>query len=170
MNDELKGISVLQIKDNTFKLVGNDWMLITAGKAGEFNTMTASWGGLGILWGKNVCFTFIRPTRYTYGFMEKEEHFTLSFFEEKYRDALNFCGSKSGRDVDKAKATGLTPMETTGSVYFKEARLVLVCKKLYFQDINPTNFLVPEIEKNYTEKDYHRMYIGEITECLERPK
>ena len=163
MNEKFKEIKPSLIKDNTFKLIGEDWMLITAGKIDKFNMMTASWGGFGILWSKEVCFCFIRPTRYTYTFIEKESYFTICFFDEKYRDALNFCGTKSGRDVDKMSGAGLTPVKSSsGSVYFDEARMVIECKKIYFQDIEPKNFLDAKIENNYPKKDYHRMYIGEI--------
>ena len=158
-----------KIQENVFKLIGKDWMLVTAGDKGSFNTMTASWGGMGILWNKQVSFCFVRLSRYTYTFMENTDYYTLSFFEEKYRDVLNICGSKSGRDIDKVVETGLTPVEDdTGAVYFNEAKLVLVCKKLYFQDIEPLNFLEPGINMNYPTKDYHRMYIGEITKCYIR--
>lgn len=154
------------LTDNPFKLIGADWMLITAGTQEAFNTMTASWGGLGVLWERKVAFCFIRPTRYTYEFVEKSERFTLSFFEEKYRKALEFCGSHSGRDTDKIKGAGLTPVKEGGFVYFNEARLVLACKKLYFQDISPERFLDPKIESLYPKKDYHRMYVAEIVKCL----
>jgi len=156
-----------ELNDNPFKLIGKDWMLITAGSPDKFNTMTASWGGLGVLWNKKVCFIFVRPSRYTYGFLEESDTFTLSFFEEKYREALSFCGSKSGRDVDKVTATGLTPIASeSGSIYFEEARLVMECKKIYYQDIVLANFLDSEnIEKCYNGQDYHRVYVGEILGC-----
>jgi flavin reductase (DIM6/NTAB) family NADH-FMN oxidoreductase RutF len=129
--------------------------------------MTASWGGFGVVWGKNICWIVIRPHRHTYGFVEKAGYFSLSFFNEKYRDALNFCGSNSGKNVDKVKGTGLTPVETgSGNVYFSEARLVIECRKLYFTDIDPSHFIDPAIESNYPAKDYHRMFIGEIVQCL----
>ena len=167
MPNHLKETSPELIRDNVFRLIGADWMLVTAGTRDAFNTMTASWGGMGVLWNKNICFCVIRPHRYTYGFMEHAEHFTLSFFDEAYREALNFCGSKSGRNVDKVAATGLTPMTgATGAVYFAEARLVLECRKIYFQDMNPAHFLDPNIDENYPKKDYHRMYLGEILRCL----
>jgi len=167
MGSKFKEIRPEEIGDNTFKLIGDDWMLITAGNLKKFNTMTASWGGFGILWHKKVCFCVVRPQRYTYKFMEEADTFTLSFFDDKYRNVLQFCGSKSGRDVDKIAATGITPVEDAeGKVYFSEARLVIECKKIYFQDLNPEHFLDPDIHKNYPAKDYHRMYIGEITRCL----
>jgi flavin reductase (DIM6/NTAB) family NADH-FMN oxidoreductase RutF len=154
------------LRDNPFKLIGTDWMLITAGTPDSFNTMTASWGGMGVLWQKQVCFCFIRPTRYTYEFVERARHFTLSFFYAHYRNVLEFCGSHSGRDTEKVKESNLTPVKKDECVYFAEARLVLVCKKLYFQDINPDHFLDPQIDSLYPVKDYHRMYVGEIITCL----
>lgn len=154
------------LSDNAFKLIGSDWMLITAGAPDLFNTMTASWGGLGVLWERKVAFCFVRPTRYTYGFIERSQYFTLSFFEERYRKALAFCGSHSGKDMDKIKEAGLTPIRESGHVYFKEARLVLACRKLYYQDLSPERFLDEKIVTLYPEKDYHRMYVGEIITCL----
>ncbi|MFA4851019.1 MAG: flavin reductase family protein [Bacteroidales bacterium] len=160
-------INADDIIDNPFKLIGTDWMLITAGIKDSFNTMTAGWGGMGILWKMQVAFCFVRPTRYTYRFMEKNDYFTLTFFDEKYRDILNFCGTKSGRNFDKIKETGLKPLETKkGSIYFEQARLVLECRKIYFDDIKPENFLESKIHNAYPEKDYHRLYIGEIITCM----
>lgn len=125
-----KEINPKEIVESPFKLIGDDWALVTAGDREKFNTMTISWGGVGIMWGKPVVFTFIRPQRYTFAFMENGDRYTMSFFDEKYRDALKFCGSKSGRDYNKVKETGLTPAFTeNGSVYFEEAKLVLECKK-----------------------------------------
>jgi len=167
MLDGFKEINPEQISENLLKLIGQDWTLITAGPTDSYNTMTASWGGFGILWSRNVCWCVIRPQRYTYEFMEREEHFTLSFFEEKYRDALNLCGTKSGRDIDKAAATGLIAIEGTlpATTTFAQACLVMECRKIYIQDVDPKNFLDPTIEKNYPIQDYHRMYLGEIVKC-----
>mgnify|MGYP003899451043 CR=1 FL=1 len=158
-----KSIKPVEIRDNVFDLIGNDWMLITAGTPDNYNTMTASWGGMGVLWGKNVCFVFIRPSRYTYEFMEKNEAFSLSFFTKEWRNALAFCGTRSGRDVDKARETGLKPFPAgNGTTGFEQARIIIECRKIYFQDITPAQFLDPSIEKNYNGSDYHRMYVGEI--------
>ncbi len=169
MEKVFRETDVQSLKESTFKLLGSDWMLITAGSIESFNTMTAAWGGLGVLWDKNVCYCFIRPQRYTYEFMEKADSFTLSFFEEKYRDMLDFCGVNSGRDTDKVKETGITPAGgKLSTVYFSEARLVFICRKIYFQDLIPDHFLDQSIQKNYPIKDYHRMYIGEIVSCLKK--
>jgi flavin reductase (DIM6/NTAB) family NADH-FMN oxidoreductase RutF len=160
-------IGIKDIRENVFELIGDKWMLITGGDKDGFNTMTASWGGAGILWQKAVTFCFVRPQRYTRKFMDYGTYFSLSFFGEKYRDALFFCGSKSGRDIDKVKETGLTPYITDcGAVCFEEAELVLVCRKIYFHDMDPENFLAPEIAGVYENGDYHRMYVGEIIEVL----
>jgi flavin reductase (DIM6/NTAB) family NADH-FMN oxidoreductase RutF len=167
MRQLFRRIKPESIEDNPFRLIGSDWMLITAGTPESYNTMTASWGGLGKLWHDSVALCFVRPTRFTYRFMEQARTFTLSFFSSRYRKALEFCGAKSGRDVDKARVTGLTPVPVgPGGVSFAQARLVLVCRKLYYQDLDPKHFLAAAIHRNYPGKDYHRMYIGKITSCL----
>lgn len=169
MSNKFSSITPYNLSNNVFKLVGKDWMLITAGNMQSHNTMTASWGGLGILWNKEVCFCFVRPTRHTYKFIEKSEFFTLSFFEEEYRKMLNFCGSKSGRDYNKTLETGLIPIKSEhGSIYFEQAKLVLECKKLYADDIDPALFVDAQLDKNYPLKDYHRMYIGQIYKVLQK--
>ncbi len=161
-----KKINPEDIEDNCFKLLEKDWMLITAGNLENFNTMTASWGGFGVLWHKKVAFCVVRPTRYTYQLLEANEYFTLSFFDEKYRDILMFCGTQSGKNVDKIEATGLIPIATPNeSVYFMQSRLVMECRKLYYDDIKPANFCDVRINDNYPAKDYHRLYIGEIVNC-----
>ena len=167
MIDSFKLIKPEEIQDNPFKLVGSDWMLITAGSPDSFNTMTASWGGFGVIWNKNICWCVIRPQRYTFEFIERAETFTLSFFSEKYKQALTLCGTRSGRDIAKASAAGLTPIagRLQSATCFAEARMVLECRKLYYQDITPGNFIDPAIEDNYPDKDYHRMYMGEVVYC-----
>lgn len=159
-----------EIADNPFKLIGRDWMLIAAGTPDAFNMMTASWGALGELWGRRVAFCFVRPHRYTFQFMERATHYTLNFFDESYRHVLDFCGNHSGREVNKAQATGLTPVAGTESaVYFAQARLVLECRKLYAQDLAPDCFVDLTIgPRHYPQRDYHRMYVGEIVRCLAR--
>ena len=170
MSDNFTEIAPTAIKDNTFKLIGRDWMLVTAGTTAAFNPMTANWGGLGYLWNRDVCFCFVRPQRHTYSLMESADHFTLSFFDKAHRAALDYCGSRSGRDVDKVAATGLTPItDETGAVYFAEARLVLVCRKLYGGDLSGAAFTDPSLPAEiYSKGDFHRMYVGEIVRCLAR--
>ncbi|MDD5019829.1 MAG: flavin reductase [Candidatus Omnitrophica bacterium] len=169
MAGRLKAVKPELLKDNPFQAIGKEWMLISAGTSEYHNMMTASWGAWGVLWHKPVCFCFIRPHRYTFEFMERKPFYTLNFFDKKFKKALQLCGSKSGRDIDKVKAAGLTACrDRTGAVYFAEARLVIVCRKIYFQDIEPRHFLDPSIEENYPKKDYHRMYAGEVVRCLAR--
>ena len=157
-------IKPTEITDNVFKLLDKDWMLVTAGSMDDFNTMTASWGHLGILWHMPIAIAYIRPQRYTFEFANRFEDYTLSFFTEAYRPALQLCGSKSGRDCDKMAETGLTPIQTDrGNVIYQEARLVLECRKVYEDDIKKNNFLDHEIiRKNYPKEDFHRFYMGEI--------
>lgn len=165
--DMWREISPYEI-ENAMKLIGKDWMLISAEKDGAVNTMTASWGCMGVLWNKPVCTAFIRPQRYTYEFSEAADKMTFSFFDESYRDALKFCGTKSGRDYDKFRECGLSYEIDDGAPIINEARLVIVCKKLYADDLKEECFLDAEPLANYKLKDYHRFYICEIEKVLKR--
>lgn len=166
MSKIFKTINVEDIQENTFKLIGKDWFLIAAGNAEKYNPMTASWGGFGIMWHKPVAYTVIRNTRFTYDLVESSEFFTMSFFDEQYRKALAFCGKNSGREMDKIKETGLTPITCDRGVYFEEAKLSMTCKRLFSQDYNPDSFLDSSIDDTfYPNKDYHRLYISEIVHC-----
>lgn len=158
-----------ELSGNTFKMIGSDWMLISAADGEKFNTMTASWGGMGVLWSKPVCFVFIRPQRYTFEFTEKSDKLTLSFFGGENRDALTLCGRKSGRDCNKVAEAGLTPLWVGDAApAFAEAAVILECKKLYADDIKEENMLDPTIMKNYAAKDFHRMYVCEVERVLVR--
>ena len=159
--------------DGVFERIGGDWMLISAAGKNEkgedaLNTMTASWGGMGVLWNRPVAFCFVRPQRYTYRFTEQAERFSLSFFDEGYRAALRLCGTKSGRDIDKFAAAGLSPVMENGVPVIAEARLNLICRKLYVDTLKKEGFVLPELLANYTAGDYHRVYVVEIEEILER--
>ena len=122
-----------QIPENAFQLIGTDWMLITAGDAQKCNTMTASWGGVGVLWNKPVSFIFVRPQRYTREFIEREGGYSLCFFADGFRKQLSYLGTASGREEDKIQTAGLTTAFADGVPYFEEAKLVLICKKQYRQ-------------------------------------
>lgn len=165
-NSPLKPVDVNALNDNVFHLLDKEWMLVTAGNKEKFNGMTASWGGLGFLWNKPVSFVFVRPTRYTYEFMETSSHYSLSFFGNDCRDILNLFGKQSGRNIDKMKTDGLTTLFAENEVpYYAEARMVLICQKLYSNDLDKDRILIPSIHKLYNN-DYHRMYIGEIQQVL----
>jgi len=170
MSDLFESLKVTEITDNVFKMLDKDWMLVTAGTMDDYNTMTASWGHMGIMWNLPVAIAWIRPQRYTYEFANRYEHFTLSFFPERHRTALQFCGTRSGRDHDKAAETGLSPLSTdAGNVFFEEARLVLECQTVYVDDLKKAHFRLPEVaEKNYPKKDFHRFYMGHIVEAMRR--
>lgn len=166
---EFKEISVPELKFNAFTMINKDWMLVTAGDREKCNTMTASWGALGELWNKYVSVIFIRPQRYTLEFIEKEKYYSLCFFDESKRGVLNYCGSHSGRDGDKIKAAGLTPVYGEAAPYFKEAKLVFICRKLYGQKFDPACFIDKTIDAQcYGSKDYHKEFIGGIEKILIR--
>lgn len=159
------------LTENVFSLIGDRWTLITAGTREACNTMTAAWGGLGVLWKKPVATIFVRPQRYTYSFVEGSEYFTLTFFGEgEQREALALCGTKSGRDMDKFAASGLTVAEAPcGAPYVAEGKLVLVCRKLYRQELTQDCFVDQSlVDIHYPEKDFHTMYVGEIVEAYGR--
>jgi flavin reductase (DIM6/NTAB) family NADH-FMN oxidoreductase RutF len=177
----LKTMERHNIPLDTFKfdpsIIKNRWLLLAAGKfdpeaaAGAapgavlpYNAMTISWGSTGQIWNKLFFQVVVRPTRHTYGFMESGDSFTLSVFPEALKPALSLLGSKSGRDGDKIAASGLHPMASSrvAAPSFVEAELVVECRKMYWQDLDPSHFLDPAIESNYPKKDYHRVYFGEI--------
>ena len=166
----MEHITPFELNENLFSLLDKEWMLITARdpETKKINTMTASWGGFGILWNKPVAFVFIRPQRYTKEFAERAEGMTLSFFSEEYRDALKLCGRVSGRDCDKITEAGLTPMPIGERAAFAEARMVMSCRKLYADDLKEGAFIDPALLSNYRAGDYHTMYIVEIEGILKK--
>lgn len=164
-----EAIDIKTLNDNFFNRIGSQWSLVTAGSENSFNTMTASWGGVGVLWNRNVAFTFIRKSRYTLEFIDNNEYYTLSFFGGEYMKELAFCGKHSGRDTDKIEATGLTPVFDKKAPYFAEADLVLVCRKLYKQTMSPDCFIEKDfIEKWYGDSDWHEIFVGDIVAAYKK--
>ena len=155
--------------DAIFNRIDKQWMLISATDGERANTMTASWGAMGILWHKPVAICFIRPQRYTYQFTEKSDYLSLAFLGEEYRDALVFCGRNSGRDGDKFERSGLTCAYTESGVpYPEEAQMVMICRKLYADDMKKSAFIDTDMFKHYPIDDFHRVYICEIEDVLVR--
>lgn len=166
---QFHSIPVENLPADPFTMIGKDWMLVSAMKDGKINTMTASWGGMGILWGKKVVFVFIRPQRYTKAFTDASDYMTLSFYDESHRDALRYFGTVSGRDEDKIANMQFHPIVEGEYAYFEEASHVLVCRKLYAQDMNKESFVLPEIaDAHYKSNDFHTMYIAEVVDVLAR--
>lgn len=158
-------IDIKNFSFKPFELIGTEWMLITAGNMQNHNTMTASWGGVGIMWNNPVITTYIRPQRYTKEFIDKEKYFTVSFYDNQFKPALQLCGTKSGREINKIKEAGLTPKAFDKSIAFEQAKLVIVCEKQYVQQIEPKNFLDSKIiDSAYPNEDFHFMYISKIIE------
>lgn len=157
-----------ELEFNPFKAIGQDWGLVSAGTKEAANTMTISWGGVGVLWGKNVAFIFVRDSRFTKEFIDGNDFFSVSFMDAGHRNALNYCGSHSGRDGDKVTAAGLTWNYKHSIPFIDEGNLVLLCNKMAAMKITKDCFLLPEIEKWYQDGDMHTMYVGEIIEVLAR--
>ena len=161
-----KEISAKDIKDNLIKAISDEWMLISAGDKKAHNMMTASWGFVGEMWGKDCVTVAIRPQRYTLEFVDKKDCFALSFYGDN-KAIHKVCGSESGRDVDKTEKTGLTPVFDNDTVYFEEARMVIICRKLYSDRLKPENFISgDEKQKWYPNADYHKMITAEIVKVL----
>lgn len=155
-------INILSENFNPFVKVGGDWVLLTAGSDDSFNTMTASWGGVGVMWNKNVFTAVIRPSRYTYEFVDREDTFSVSMFGGKQHDALALCGAKSGRDCDKVAETGLTPVFLDGTPAFEEAEMILICRKLYRQPLTSDGFVDKTIPDANGSQPLHVAFVGEI--------
>lgn len=157
------------IEFNPFTKIGKEWALVTAGTKTNANAMTISWGGVGVLWGKNVAFIFIRDSRYTKELLDANEFFSVTFLSEEYRDSLNYCGSHSGREIDKIAYAGLTLATRHNIPYIDEGNFVLLCEKMSATRITEDSFLMPEIkEKWYKDGDMHTMYIAEIIDVMAR--
>lgn len=164
----MKEIKPNELVTNIVKLIGEDWMLVTAGDIDSFNTMTASWGMMGFMWNLPVAEAVIRPTRYTHGFIERTKRFTLSFFRPEMRSILGVMGSKSGREIDKMNYPGLTAMELqSGQVAFREAWLVVECEVIYADDFTPGAFLDKSLIDKWYDNDFHTRYIGKVTRVWE---
>ena len=177
----MKTVRPEAIVDNPFKMIGKDWMLVTACtkqtdeegnvRTGRVNTMTASWGGLGIMWNKPVATIYLRPSRYTKEIIDSTDTFSLSVLPEKFKTDLDYCGSHSGRDGDKFKAAKLDVEYMNDTPWIKQARLVLFCRKLYAQEIDPYAFTEELLcKQNYRKDDFHTMYIAEVTKVLQAQK
>lgn len=167
----MKKINIEELRFNPFTVISNDWTLITAGSIDSYNTMTASWGQIGGVWGhgnaRPTAVVYIRPQRYTKQFVDNNEYFSLSFFSKEYHNDLAYLGSHSGKNEDKVSKTSLTPVDDKRAVYFNQANVVLICKKIYAQEIKEECFTDKQVLNDvYPLKDFHTMYVGEIVEVL----
>lgn len=163
----MKEIKFEDFSENAFEMIGKDWLLYTAEKDGKVNTMTASWGGLGIMWGKKVAYIFVRPQRYTKEFIDASDRMSISVLPDSFRKQLSYFGKVSGRDEDKIEKSGLTVKKYEDVPGFEEARLTLVCKKLYAQELKEDCFIEKDLtDRWYPDKDYHVMYVVEIEKIL----
>lgn len=168
-NEQFTSISPERLDTNLFQAIGKDWMLVTVPNGDTVNPMTASWGGTGILWTKPVAFVFLRPQRYTRELMDQTEVFSLAFLDEQYRQQLGYCGSHSGRDEDKMAHCGFRVAREGAVPYIEQAKLVLLCKKLYRQPLEAAGFIEKDLDtEHYPGKDHHVLYVGEIEKILKK--
>lgn len=151
-----------------FHTINHEWALLTSGTRESYNTMTVSWGGMGAIWNKPAVTVYVRPNRYTYRFMEKNEYFTVSFYGKEHQKDLGILGSKSGRDGDKVALTSLTPVFSGRTATFREANVTLVCQKIYCQDLDISRFPPEAVAGFYGNDPVHRMYIGEVIDIVDR--
>ena len=152
-----------ELDGNVFSRIGEQWMLITAGTGAQCNTMTASWGGVGILWNKPVTYVFLRPQRFTRELLDGSELFSVCFLPEDYRKQLSYCGAHSGRDGDKLAACGFSALHLDGAPVLAQSQTALTCRKLFCQQLDPAGFIDTSLDAaNYPQKDYHFLYVSEI--------
>ena len=151
---------------NTFELFDKRWALITAGTINKHNSMTISWGGTGTLWSKPVVSIYVKPCRFTHRFIEENDYFVVSFFNEEYRKALEIMGTKSGKEVDKDALANLTPIKYKDVVIYQEAKVTLICKKIYQNDLDINSIPKEIADKYYKKEEPHTMYVGEVIEIL----
>lgn len=161
----MKIINATQLDKNIVDMIANEWMLITAGDENGYNMMTASWGGMGEMWGKDVAVCVVRPQRHTLKFLDSADRFTLSFYGDN-KEIHKVCGKMSGKDCDKTKLTGLIPSYIDGTVTFEQANTTIVCRKLYRGQIDPNCFVDKSLLSNYTNEDYHYVFVGEIEKVI----
>ena len=163
-------IDVKTLELNPFVMLDDEWALLTAGNQKKFNTMTISWGSMGVMWGKPVFTVVVRPQRYTKEFVDNNDIFTVSFYPDKYKKALGILGTKSGRDTDKISESALTPLYMDDTVAFEEAHTIFICKKLHGgQQLDPSTFIDASLDSTiYPGKDYHFYYTGEIVKVLQK--
>lgn len=165
--EQFREIEAHELSGNPFKMIGKEWMLITASKSDTVNTMTASWGGLGVMWNKNVSYIVIRPQRYTKEFVDSSNYYSLCFFDESYKKTLGYLGKVSGREEDKITNAQLTVDYIEGIPYFKEATKVILCKSLFASPYTEEDFIDKSlISVNYPNRDFHTLYIGEVLKVL----
>lgn len=165
----MKKVDFKELSFNPFMMVGNEWMLVSSGNLTKYNTMTVSWGHFGTIWnhskGAPSLVVYVRESRYTKEFIDKNEYFSVTVFDKKYHTDLGYLGTHSGRDEDKVSKTKLTPIEIDNVIAFNEAKLTFICKKVYSQKMREEHFYDQDIiSEFYPNKDFHEFYIGEIVE------
>lgn len=147
---------------NPFDKFNKEWALVTAGNKDSFNSMTISWGSMGTLWHKDIITIYIRPDRYTFDFLKNSDMFTISFYDEKYRDILTMFGRCSGRDINKVEKSGFNPVFMDDGITYSEANETIVLKKIYMEQLNKDLFNEDILSCYKDNGPAHYMIIGEV--------
>ena len=158
----------MELNAEVFSQFARRWALVCAGTMERHNAMTIGWGGLGTLWERPVATVYVKPVRHTYGFLEESDWFTVSFYGEEYRHALEVMGTVSGRDTDKDAAAGLTPIAVGEGVTYAQAEVTLLCRKIYCQDLDPSRMMPEVVDHYYRTEAPHRMYVGEVVDVIRK--
>lgn len=158
----------MELNAEVFSQFGRKWALVCAGTMERHNAMTIGWGGLGTLWERPVATVYVKPVRHTYAFLEESGYFTVSFYGEEYRHALEVMGTTSGRDTDKDAAAGLTPIAVGEGVTYAQAEVTLLCRKIYCQDLDPSRMMPEVVDHYYRTEAPHRMYVGEVVDVIRK--
>ncbi len=165
----MREVNINNFSIRIFESIGKDAFILASGNLNHHNCMTVGWASLGYLWRRPIAFVYVRPQRYTYQFMEKYDYFSLNFFKQEFNDVLQLCGTQSGRDINKMKLERITPVDYEGkAIYYNEAKTVVLCKKIFFQDIDPKNLLDNSVLNFYPFNDFHRIYYGEVIKIYEK--
>lgn len=162
---ERKEVHYTQNLDVTLGALAKGGLLLASTKkSGESNVMTIGWGTVGTIWGKQVFIVMVRPSRYTYEFIEESDEFTVNVPTEAMRKWVAYCGTNSGRDVDKFAEgkMSISPGQKVKSITIDASPLVYECKVIHKNQVIPAN-LDPDIDaRSYPRGDYHTIYFGEI--------
>ena len=167
----LEKINIFDVNENAAKLFKVDNPIAVFGDINSHNGLTVAWGTLGCLWSKDIATVYVKPNRYSFEFANNCEYFSIIWFNEQQRKEINrIYGSMSGRDVNKEVLAGLTPVELDNAVGYKEASLIIICKKIYQNPIVKESILSEEVVNKplYQDGLFHNEYFGEIVSVYKR--
>ena len=165
----MESIKFYEHSEKLYKaLDSNGAFLVVKDHQGRSNMMTIGWATIGIVWTRPVMTVFVRPVRHTYELIENASSFSVCIPEgNKFDKVLIECGTKSGRNIDKADAFGLTVIDgkLSGTSIIKGCKLIYECKIVEKNKIDGQTLSQQIVNDLYTKKDFHSVYYGEIKHC-----